>query len=130
MLEFVCLPWSEVCSARVTSLLLLLLLHRGTDTCPFERSGPSRTESRCEVPMHFTLGWQPGDTASGQRTEQRINRTTVFTVVILRHLEWRWGCCELRLRPRYRLVCNWFPALGGGLPRRTWPGTIQCPSSG
>ena len=23
MLEFVCLPWSEVCSARVTSLLLL-----------------------------------------------------------------------------------------------------------
>ena len=25
MLEFVCLPWSEVCSARVTSLLLLLL---------------------------------------------------------------------------------------------------------
>ena len=26
MLEFVCLPWSEVCSARVTSLLLLLLL--------------------------------------------------------------------------------------------------------
>ena len=24
--EFVCLPWSEVCSARVTSLLLLLLL--------------------------------------------------------------------------------------------------------
>ena len=26
VLEFVCLPWSEVCSARVTSLLLLLLL--------------------------------------------------------------------------------------------------------
>ena len=26
MPEFVCLPWSEVCSARVTSLLLLLLL--------------------------------------------------------------------------------------------------------
>ena len=25
VLEFVCLPWSEVCSARVTSLLLLLL---------------------------------------------------------------------------------------------------------
>ena len=25
MLEFVCLPWSEVCSARVTSLLLLIL---------------------------------------------------------------------------------------------------------
>ena len=24
--EFVCLPWSEVCSARVTSLILLLLL--------------------------------------------------------------------------------------------------------
>ena len=29
MLEFVCLPWSEVCSARVTSLLLLLLLLLG-----------------------------------------------------------------------------------------------------
>ena len=29
MLEFVCLPWSEVCSARVTSLLLLLLLCQG-----------------------------------------------------------------------------------------------------
>ena len=27
VLEFVCLPWSEVCSARVTSLLLLLLLN-------------------------------------------------------------------------------------------------------
>ena len=26
IIEFVCLPWSEVCSARVTSLLLLLLL--------------------------------------------------------------------------------------------------------
>ena len=26
MLEFVCLPWSEVCSGRVTSLLLLLIL--------------------------------------------------------------------------------------------------------
>ena len=25
VLEFVCLPWSEVCSARVTSLLLLWL---------------------------------------------------------------------------------------------------------
>ena len=29
VLEFVCLPWSEVCSARVTSLLLLLLLSNG-----------------------------------------------------------------------------------------------------
>ena len=27
--DFVCLPWSEVCSARVTSLLLLLLLFKG-----------------------------------------------------------------------------------------------------
>ena len=26
VLEFICLPWSEVCSARVTSLILLLLL--------------------------------------------------------------------------------------------------------
>ena len=26
MLEFVCLPWSEVCSARVTSLLLLFII--------------------------------------------------------------------------------------------------------
>ena len=41
VLEFVCLPWSEVCSARVTSLLLLLLLlikslvkiHNIGDTC-------------------------------------------------------------------------------------------------
>ena len=31
MLEFVCLPWSEVCSARVTSLLLLLLLLEKAD---------------------------------------------------------------------------------------------------
>ena len=30
VLEFVCLPWSEVCSARVTSLLLLLLLMLGS----------------------------------------------------------------------------------------------------
>ena len=30
VLEFVCLPWSEVCSARVTSLLLLLLVVYGT----------------------------------------------------------------------------------------------------
>ena len=26
VLEFVCLPWSEVCSARVTSLLLLFII--------------------------------------------------------------------------------------------------------
>ena len=26
VLEFVCLPWSEVCSARVTSLLLFLII--------------------------------------------------------------------------------------------------------
>ena len=26
-----------------------------------------------------------------------------------------------------RLVRNWFPDSGGGLPVRTWPGTIQCP---
>ena len=31
VLEFVCLPWSEVCSARVTSLLLLLLLFIGNN---------------------------------------------------------------------------------------------------
>ena len=30
----------------------------------------------------------------------------------------QWGRCELRLRstPLYRLVCNWFPAPGGGCP--------------
>ena len=28
MLEFVCLPWSEVCSARVTSLLLLFIINK------------------------------------------------------------------------------------------------------
>ena len=26
MFEFVCLPWSEVCSARVASLILILIL--------------------------------------------------------------------------------------------------------
>ena len=43
---------------------------------------------------------------------------------ILHRLEWRWGCCELglRLTPRYRLACNWFPAPGGGLSEWTWPG--------
>ena len=46
----------------------------------------------------------------------------------LHRLEWRWGCCELRLRstPRYR---NWFLARDGGLPVWTWPGTIQVPWS-
>ena len=34
-LEFVCLPWSEVCSARVTSLLLLLLLMTPSHAPPF-----------------------------------------------------------------------------------------------
>ena len=29
VLEFVCLSWSEVCSARVTSLLLILLVGMG-----------------------------------------------------------------------------------------------------
>ena len=31
--------------------------------------------------------------------------------------------------PRYRLVCNCYPdpGPGGGLPMRTWPGTIQVP---
>ena len=36
VLEFVCLTWSEVCSARVTSLLLLLLIVIGAlfASCP------------------------------------------------------------------------------------------------
>ena len=50
---------------------------------------------------------------------------------ILRRLEWRWGCCELLLRstPRYRLVCNWFPAPGGGLPVGTWAWDFCSPHS-
>ena len=36
----------------------------------------------------------------------------------------RYLCCELST-PRHQLVCNWYPAPSGGLPVRTWPGTIQ-----
>ena len=43
VLEFVCLPWSEVCSARVTSLLLLLLLLYGTANHCYTTSSPRTT---------------------------------------------------------------------------------------
>ena len=42
-----------------------------------------------------------------------------MTVGCLRASVW------LRSMPRYRLVANWFPAPDGGLPVRTWPGTIH-----
>ena len=32
---------------------------------------------------------------------------------------------SLRSTPRYRLVCNRFPAPGGGMPRRTLPGALR-----
>ena len=31
------------------------------NNCPFARTGPLRTKSRCEVPMRFTPGWHSGD---------------------------------------------------------------------
>ena len=31
------------------------------NNCPFARTGPLRTKSRCEVPKRFTPGWHSGD---------------------------------------------------------------------
>ena len=88
-------------------------------------AGP-RTESRCEVPS-IVLGVAPwwcrcmplGSACDG------ATGLWVFTVVAF-CAAWNggvWRCGELRLRStsRYRLVCNWFPAPGGGLPPRPWP---------
>ena len=65
----------------------------------------------------------------GQCMELRSCRCSKCST--LRRLEWRWGGCELWLSstPRYWLVCNWFPAPGGGLLVRTWPGIIQVSGS-
>ena len=43
------------------------------NNCPFARTGPLRTKSRCEVPMRFTRGGTQVMLvyASGQRMEQR-----------------------------------------------------------
>ena len=43
------------------------------NTCPFARTGPLRTKSRCEDPMRFTPGWYSGDAGV----------CLVFTVVAL-----------------------------------------------
>lgn len=37
---------------------------------------------------------------------------------------------EVRSTPRYRLLCNWFPAAShGGLASGVWPGITQVPRS-
>ena len=54
MLEFVCLPWSEVCSARVTSLLLLLLF---SSSCGLLRLRPLPLCTRLSAP-DCPLSWR------------------------------------------------------------------------
>ena len=79
------------------------------------------------VPMRFAGGGHRrmphGQCIVHGATELRVFH--VHSGAILRRLEWRWGCCELRLRsfPRYQLLCYWFqpPAVAP----KTWPGTIQ-----
>ena len=58
-----------------------------------------------------------------------VHGATELQVFTVEAIGMGWGGCEQRLRstPRYRLACNWFPAPGGGLPLRTWPGSIQVP---
>ena len=51
MLEFVCLPWSEVCSARVTSLLLLCVCDRENCECVlhFNKQKNRQYGSECKI---------------------------------------------------------------------------------
>ena len=95
--------------------------------CPFARTGPLRTKSRCEVPMRFTPGTQVMLVyASGQRMEQRSCGCSQLWHSAPPGMAV--GCCELRLRstPRYRLVCICFPTPGRGLPYGSGLGLSRC----
>ena len=80
------------------------------NNCPFARTGPLRTKSRCGVPMRFTPGWHSGDAG--------VCLWAVHGATELRVFQFWHSCCELRLRstPRYRLVCICFPTPVRGLP--------------
>ena len=55
-----------------------------------------------------------GEQAPGEQSRCEVHSGETD---IMHRLEWRWGCCESypsRYWYRYRLVCNWSPAPGGG----------------
>ena len=93
------------------------------NNCPFARTGPLRTKSRCEIPICFTQGWHSGDAGVCLwAVHGATGAADVHSCGILRRQEWRWGCCELHMKPtpQYRLVCDCFPDPGEGLPVRIW----------
>ena len=49
--------------------------------CPFARTGPLRTKSRCEVPMRFTPGWHSGDAGVCLWAVHGATELRVFTIV-------------------------------------------------
>ena len=51
------------------------------NNCPFARTGPLRTKSRCEVPMRFTPGWHSGDAGVCLWAVHGATELRVFTVV-------------------------------------------------
>ena len=71
--------------------------------------------------MRLAAGWHSGDAGVCLGSAWSNGAAGAHSCGILRLPEWRCqGGCELRLvsTPRYRLVCNWFPAPGGGLSIR------------
>ena len=64
------------------------------NNCPFERTGPLRTKSRWEVPLHFTPGWHSGDAGVclwAVHGAWSNGAAGVRSCGILRRLVWRWG---------------------------------------
>ena len=91
------------------------------NNCPFARTGPLRTKSRCEVPMRFTPGWHSGEAGVCLWAVQRSCGCSQLWHSAPPGMAV--GCCELRLRstPQYRLVCICFPTPGRGLPAWDYP---------
>ena len=53
------------------------------NNCPFVRTGPLRTKSRCEISIRFTPGWHSGDAGVCLWAVHGATELRVFTIVAL-----------------------------------------------
>ena len=118
MLEFVCVPWSEVCSARVTSLILLLLpplslnysLLAGLDwliVTALQRLRQSKSHSLREHPNNSTTG-KKGECKqslnSGKKVEDNnMKLCNIMGVELTLNQKLNWYG-NLRMKSRFSLV--------------------------
>ena len=118
MLEFVCLPWSEVCSARVTSLLLLLLLLNikiiyGASLPQDRVPLPTKHQHKLVRSSASSLR-APLCTVNIPYVEYGVLIYTQIDSAVVSHHSAPVGCWSNGLNfggrvPRYRLVCTGVP---------------------